>query len=321
MSDPLLTVEGLTVRTRWGRTLVDDVSFSLEQGSRTGLIGESGSGKSLTALAILGLLADSLQMEGRIVLDGKELTALPERSLCSVRGNDVSMVFQEPMTALNPVMRVGNQVAEALIRHRGLDRGEALERSVELFERVGIPEPERRARAHPHQLSGGQRQRVMIAMAIACGPDLVIADEPTTALDVTVQAQVLRVLEAQVEATDTALLLITHDLPLVSGATDDVLVMRDGQIVERGRTEHVFAAPDHEHTRSLVGAVPPQQGVDLRAPPPPRSCPRGTDGTHRRTPPGLPTPPGRFPRGPRRGRGRGRRHPRGRRRRDLRARR
>ncbi len=274
MSGPLLTVEGLTVRTRWGRTLVDDVSFSLEHGSRTGLIGESGSGKSLTALAVLGLLADSLHMEGRIVLDSRELTALPERALCTIRGNDLSMVFQEPMTALNPVMRVGNQVAESLIRHRGLDRAEALVRSVELLERVGIPEAERRARAHPHQLSGGQRQRVMIAMAIACGPDLVIADEPTTALDVTVQAQVLRVLEEQVEATGTALLLITHDLPLVSGATDDVLVMRDGRLVEQGRTEQVFAAPRHDHTRSLVGAVPPLSresiaALPLRSAPPP----------------------------------------------------
>jgi peptide/nickel transport system ATP-binding protein len=257
VTSPLLAVEDLTITTRRGRTLVDGVSFELTRGSRTGLIGESGSGKSLTALAILGLLPDNLHASGAITLDGRALTSMDDRALCAVRGNDVSMVFQEPMTALNPVMRVGNQVAEALVRHRGTPRGEALDMATGLLGRVGVDEPGRRVRSFPHEMSGGQRQRVMIAMAIACGPDLVIADEPTTALDVTVQAKVLDMLSEQVRAASTALLLITHDLPLVSGATDDVLVLREGRLVEQGPTRKVFAEPTNPHTRTLVEAVPP----------------------------------------------------------------
>ncbi|NND85518.1 MAG: ABC transporter ATP-binding protein, partial [Acidimicrobiia bacterium] len=237
--------------------------FALGRGSRTGLIGESGSGKSLTALAVLGLLPDNLEVSGTVTLDGQELSALDDRALCAVRGNDVSMVFQEPMTALNPVMRVGNQVAEALVRHRGASRAEALHTAISLLEQVGVEEPERRTRSFPHEMSGGQRQRVMIAMAVACGPDLVIADEPTTALDVTVQAKVLEMLSEQVRAASTALLLITHDLPLVSGATDEVLVLKDGRLVESGSTSSVFDAPQDPHTRTLVDAVPPLSRTDI----------------------------------------------------------
>lgn len=270
MTSPFLAVEDLVITTRRGHRLVDGVSFALERGSRTGLIGESGSGKSLTALAVLGLLPDNLTATGRITLDGVSLTSLDDRAMCSVRGNDVSMVFQEPMTALNPVMRVGRQVAEALVRHRGMARGEALDRAAELLAQVGVEGAGRRTRSFPHEMSGGERQRVMIAMAIACGPDLVIADEPTTALDVTVQAKVLEMLSDQVREASTALLLITHDLPVVAGATDDVLVLRDGRLVERGPTRRVFAEPTHDHTRTLVDAVPPlSRRVEAVVPRPP----------------------------------------------------
>ncbi len=252
----LLSVADLTVRSRRS-TLVDGVSFDLEAGSRTGLIGESGAGKTLIALSIMGLLADSLTVTGRIVLDGVDLVGRRDRDLTVHRGNAMSMIFQEPMTAMNAVMRVGRQVAEPLRIHRGLSRQEADIQAVQLLAEVGIDDPERRARAYPHELSGGQRQRAMIAMALACGPALVIADEPTTALDVTVQAQVLRVLRSRLAATDAALLLITHALPVVAGITEHVLVIEQGRIVERGPTRRVFDEPAHPHTRRLVEAVPP----------------------------------------------------------------
>jgi peptide/nickel transport system ATP-binding protein len=253
----LLQVDGLTITTRSGKVLVEDVGFELDRGGRIGLIGESGSGKTLTALAIMGLLPDSLRATGRILLDGAELLGRPDRSLNTVRGNAVSMIFQEPMAAMNAVMRVGRQVAEPLRIHRDMSTDEADREAVALLEAVGIDEPERRARAYPHELSGGQRQRAMIAMALACGPTLVIADEPTTALDVTVQAQVLKLLRSRLLSTDAALLLITHDLPVVAGITDELLVIDDGRIVDRGPTRRLFDAPEHPYTRRLVDAVPP----------------------------------------------------------------
>jgi peptide/nickel transport system ATP-binding protein len=252
----LLSVEGLTVRTRH-TVLVDDVAFDLARGSRTGLIGESGAGKTLIALSIMGLLADGLQAEGRVLLDGEDLLTKRDRELTVRRGNAMSMIFQEPMTAMNSVMRVGRQVAEPLRIHRDMSASDAEEHAVQLLAEVGIDEPERRARSYPHELSGGQRQRAMIAMALACGPSLVIADEPTTALDVTVQAQVLGVLQSRLTATDAALLLITHDLPVVAGITDQVVVVERGVVVEQGRTHEVFTTPRHPHTRRLVDAVPP----------------------------------------------------------------
>ena len=251
----LLTVDSLTISARSG-TLVDDISFEIGRGGRVGLIGESGSGKTLTALSILGLLPEGVRAVGRIDFNGTDLLALGEDELCSVRGDGISMVFQEPMTALNPVMRVGNQIAEALVIHKGMSKRDARAQAVEDLRVVGIPDVEAKARAYPHQLSGGQRQRVMIAMAIACGPDLVIADEPTTALDVTVQAQVLHLLHDLVIAEDTALLLITHDLPVVAGMCDEVLVMHEGVIVERGPTRRVFDAPQEDYTKRLIASVP-----------------------------------------------------------------
>jgi peptide/nickel transport system ATP-binding protein len=256
MTTPLVEARGLTV-TAGDAVLVDKADFTLDAGSRTGIIGESGSGKTITALAIMGLLPDGLEAGGSLLLRGEEILNRPDKEMVSQRGNSMSMIFQEPMTALNPVMRIGKQIAEPLSIHQGLSGREAGSVAVDLLESVGIGHPGRRARSFPHELSGGQRQRAMIAMALACGPDLVIADEPTTALDVTVQAQVLRVLRDQVVAHDTALVLITHDLPVVASVSDKVIVLRNGAIVETGETQAVFGEPEHDHTRELVAAVPP----------------------------------------------------------------
>ncbi len=257
MTDAVLEVRDLVVRSAAGTPLVDGVSFDLDRRTRTGLIGESGSGKSLTALSIMGLLPEGLTAEGSVILNGRDMLTSPEKQLCAVRGNDVSMVFQEPMTALNPVMRIGRQIAEALRFHQGMSRNDATDKVVELLTAVRIEEPELRARAFPHQLSGGMRQRAMIAMALACGPDLVIADEPTTALDVTIQAQVLDVLDEQVENFNTALLIITHDLPVVARTTQQVMVLNAGRLVEEGETQAVFSNPTNGYTQALVGSVPP----------------------------------------------------------------
>ncbi|MBT8242004.1 MAG: ATP-binding cassette domain-containing protein, partial [Acidimicrobiia bacterium] len=271
----LLDVKNLTVSVD-GQRLVNDVSFSLDRGQRLGIIGESGSGKTLTALAILGLLADSLSATGSITLDGRQLLGKDEESMCAVRGDNISMIFQEPMTALNPVMRIGRQVAEPLRLHRGLDNDDALKLAVELLNSVGIEHADRRARSYPHELSGGQRQRAMIAMALACGPDLVIADEPTTALDVTVQAQVLSVLRDQVLAHHTALILITHDLPVVASMTDEVVVLRDGEVVDRGPTDTVFEGATSPYTAELVASVPPMSRSATAEGKPPGEPPVGT---------------------------------------------
>ncbi len=256
MTPQLLEVSDLTIRAG-ADILVDGATFSLEEASRTGIIGESGSGKTLTALAILGLLPDGLKASGSIKLDGRELLGQPEEDLVVHRGNSMSMIFQEPMTALNPVMRIGKQIAEPLLLHRDIDDDAAEEIAIELLHSVGVQDPHRRTRSFPHELSGGQRQRAMIAMALACGPDLVIADEPTTALDVTVQAQVLSVLRSQVIANRTALVLITHDLPVVASVVDDVIVLRNGAIVEKGPAQQVFQSPSDPYTAKLVASVPP----------------------------------------------------------------
>jgi peptide/nickel transport system ATP-binding protein len=236
---------------------VRGVSFILPRGRRTGLIGESGSGKTLTALAIMGLLPEGLSASGSAVYGSEDLLALPDARLCELRGDRLAMVFQEPMTALNPLMRIGDQVAEPLRVHRGLARGVAAREAVRLLERVQVPDAAEKARQYPHQLSGGQRQRAMIAMAMATSPDLLIADEPTTALDVTVQAQVLALLGRLVDEEGATLLLITHDLPVVDQVCDRVLVMYGGHIVEEGDTADVFGSPRHPYTLGLMEAIPP----------------------------------------------------------------
>ncbi|WP_244857506.1 dipeptide ABC transporter ATP-binding protein [Agromyces archimandritae] len=236
-------------------TLVEDVSFRVERGERVGLIGESGSGKSVTAMAVMGLLSDSLDVAGDIRVEGSpNLVGRTDRQIAPLRGQRMSMVFQEPMTALDPLQRVGAQVAEVMTIHGTAGRAAASARAVELLGTVGLPDPEYAARAYPHQLSGGQRQRVMIAMALANDPALLVADEPTTALDVTVQRQVLELLLDLVRERDTGLLFITHDLAVVASVCERVLVMERGRIVEQGPISRVFTAPEHPYTRGLLAA-------------------------------------------------------------------
>jgi peptide/nickel transport system ATP-binding protein len=249
----LLSVCDLGVR--FGDTVaVDKLSFSVEAGEAVGLVGESGSGKSQTALAILGLLPGSAEASGEVVLDGTELLRASEKTLNSVRARRVAIVFQDPMQALNPYVRVGRQLDHIMRRH-GIATGRAARRrAIEMLARVGLPDPEQQYRAFPHELSGGMRQRVMIASALIAEPQLLIADEPTTALDVTVQAQILELLESL--RRDTALLLITHDLGVVAGHCERLLVLHEGRLVESGPTRTVFAAPEHAHTRALLAAAP-----------------------------------------------------------------
>jgi len=235
---------------------VRDVAFAIGEGESLGLVGESGSGKSVTALSILRLLIPQARARGEIVFDGQELLGLDEEKIRAVRGAGISMIFQEPMTALNPVMRVGDQVAEAVLAHGGAAKREAWDRAVEMLREVAIPEPERRARDYPHQLSGGQRQRVMIAMALVNRPKLLIADEPTTALDVTVQAQILELLAGLREKFGLAMLFISHDLGVVSRVAGRVAVMYHGAIVEMGSVRDIFAAPGHPYTKGLLAAIP-----------------------------------------------------------------
>jgi peptide/nickel transport system ATP-binding protein len=231
---------------------VRGVSFDLAAGQRLGIIGESGSGKTVTALAVMGLLPPNGHLAGSVRLRGEQLLGLPEQRFARLRGDVVSMVFQEPMTALDPTMRVGRQVAEVLRLHVGAEAGPARERVLAMLERVGVRDPARVADSYPHQLSGGQRQRCLIAMALINSPDLVICDEPTTALDVTVQARVLRVLDEVLAAEGAACLFISHDLAVVSQVCTDVLVMLDGAIVEAGPVRRLFTAPEHPYTRGLV---------------------------------------------------------------------
>ncbi|MFC9842533.1 ATP-binding cassette domain-containing protein [Streptomyces sp. NPDC060223] len=250
----LLRIEDLTVRIG-GTTAVEEVSLELPPGERLALIGESGSGKSLTALAVMGLLPDGAEATGSIRLGGEELLGLGDRELSRLRGERLAMVFQEPMSALNPLMRIGKQLTEPLRLHRGLNRRSATAAAVELAEQVGLPDPERLVRSWPHQLSGGQRQRVGLAMALATRPALLIADEPTTALDVTVQADMLRLLDELVQQHDTALLFISHDLAVVSQVCRRVAVLKDGRIVEEGDADTLVRAPQHPYTQRLLEAA------------------------------------------------------------------
>jgi peptide/nickel transport system ATP-binding protein len=255
----LLSVENLNVKfaTQTGEVAaVRDVSFSIAEGGTLGLVGESGSGKSATSLAIMRLLPPQAHVTGNVSFSGQELLALDSESMRRIRGAGISMIFQEPMTALNPVMRVGDQVAEAVRAHQRVPQREAWDRAVRALREVAIPDPERRARDYPHQLSGGQRQRVMIAMALVNNPRLLIADEPTTALDVTIQAQILELLRDLRERHKLAVLFISHDLGVISRVADRVAVMYAGEIVEMGAVEQIFSAASHPYTRGLISAIP-----------------------------------------------------------------
>jgi ABC-type dipeptide/oligopeptide/nickel transport system ATPase component len=263
---PLLDVHGLSVTFPGDAATVaavDNVSFSIEPGETLGLVGESGSGKSVTAFAILRLLQPPGRItSGRIVFEGRDLLSLPEAEMRHVRGRRISLIFQEPMTALNPVMRVGDQIAEALIVHDIAGRAEARRRAIELLDAVRIADAAQRARDYPHQLSGGMRQRVMIAIALACHPPLIIADEPTTALDVTVQAQVLDLIRDLKAQHHLSLLLITHDFGVIAEMADRVAVMHRGQLVEQGPVRQILRSPSHAYTKGLLAAVPGMRSGD-----------------------------------------------------------
>jgi len=258
---PLLEVRGLGVefQTRGGTAhVLEDIQLHIQRGETLGLVGESGCGKSITALALMRLIPQppGRITSGQIVFDGQDLLQLPEAQMRRVRGNRISMIFQEPMTSLNPAYSVGDQITESVRLHQGLNAKDGLARAVEMLEAVGIPDALRRVHEYPHQFSGGMRQRVMIAMALACQPDLLIADEPTTALDVTVQAQIFDLIRDLRERSGTAVLLITHDMGAVAEMTDRVAVMYAGRMVEEGPTDVVLSNPCHPYTQGLIACAP-----------------------------------------------------------------
>ena len=258
---PLLSVRDARVGFATARgTLraVDGVSFDLLSGRTLGIVGESGSGKSVLVRSLIGLVGagSGAEIAGKVLLEGHDLRALSGASLRALLGRDIGIVFQDPMTSLNPVMKIGRQIGEGLRLNRGLDRSVAAKRSVELLAEVGIPEPERRARQYPHELSGGMRQRVAIAIAIACEPKLLIADEPTTALDVTVQRQILDLLQREQRQRGMAMILITHDLGVAAGRTDDIMVMYAGRAVEMAATRQIFRSPRMPYTEALLRSLP-----------------------------------------------------------------
>jgi peptide/nickel transport system ATP-binding protein len=258
---PLLQVEDLCVefKTRRGNALVlNGVDFEIRRGETLCVVGESGCGKSMTALALLRLIPSppGRISGGRVLFQGEDLARADETRMHKIRGNRISMIFQEPMTSLNPVFTVGDQIGESLRLHAGLDAGAARARTIEMLQQVGIPAPERRIDEYPHQLSGGMRQRVMIAMALACRPDILIADEPTTALDVTVQAQIFDLLRDLQHDKGTAIMLITHDMGAVAEMADRVMVMYAGRVIEQGTTEQVLSQPGHPYTQGLIDCLP-----------------------------------------------------------------
>jgi peptide/nickel transport system ATP-binding protein len=258
---PLLDIADLNVSFSGDGTrvtyAVQGVALTLRRGKTLGLVGESGCGKSVTALSIMGLLPkETAQIQGRIRFEDRDLAQLSEREMQDLRGNRMAMIFQEPMTSLNPSYTIGDQIGEVLQRHRGMSRAAAQQHAIVLLERVRIPSAAARVHDYPHKLSGGMRQRVMIAMALACEPALLIADEPTTALDVTIQAQILDLLRTLQAETGTAILLITHDLGVVAEMADDIVVMYAGEIVERGPVAAVLSAPEHPYTAGLLGSIP-----------------------------------------------------------------
>jgi oligopeptide transport system ATP-binding protein len=256
---PVLTVKDLTVRFALHQsevTAVSNLNFALEPGETLAVVGESGSGKSQAFLALMGLAAKNATVTGQALLGDVDLLALGKSALNNYRGRDISMIFQDPMTSLNPTLRVREQLAEVLVRHQGYAPDKALKAVIEMLERVGIPEPARRANAYPHELSGGMRQRVMIAMALLCRPKILIADEPTTALDVTVQAQMLDLFKTLTSEFGTALVLITHDLGVVAGVADKMMVMYGGRCVEQGGVDALFYDPRHPYTLGLLHSTP-----------------------------------------------------------------
>lgn len=260
-TEALLTVRDL--RVEFGKkgqrptTAVDEVTFEIRRGEHLGIVGESGSGKSVTSLAVMGLLPSTgVRVSGEILFDGEDLLAASEKRMRDVRGRDIAMIFQDPMTSLNPVVTIGTQISEVIRGHRAVGKAEASERAVELLRKVAMPDPGRRMKEYPHQLSGGMRQRVLIAIALANEPQLLIADEPTTALDVTIQAQILEILKQVVADTGTALIMITHDLGVVAGLCDSVHVMYQGRVVESAQRRPLFAQPRHPYTGGLLASVP-----------------------------------------------------------------
>ncbi len=260
MPDPILSVENLTVtfKTRFGRIpVIDDVSFGIAPGEILGIVGESGCGKTMTSLAIMRLMPEQGSVTGGTIrLSGEDLVLASEARMRGIRGSEISMIFQEPMTSLNPVFSVGEQIAEVLCAHQGLSKREAKQQAVRLLEAVKIPLPDRRVNDYPHQLSGGMRQRVMIAIALACKPKVLIADEPTTALDVTVQAHIFELLQELREQTGTSIILITHDMASVAEMAERVIVMYAGRKVEEGPVREVLTNPQHPYTQGLIACVP-----------------------------------------------------------------
>ena len=260
MSDPILSVENLTVtfKTRFGRIpVIDDVSFGIAPGEILGIVGESGCGKTMTSLAIMRLMPEQGSVTGGTIrLSGEDLVLASEARMRGIRGSEISMIFQEPMTSLNPVFSVGEQIAEVLCAHQGLSKREAKQQAVRLLEVVKIPLPDRRVNDYPHQFSGGMRQRVMIAIALACKPKVLIADEPTTALDVTVQAHIFELLQELREQTGTSIILITHDMASVAEMAERVMVMYAGRKVEEGPVREVLTNPQHPYTQGLIACVP-----------------------------------------------------------------
>lgn len=261
MSEKILQVKGLKTYfyTEDGVVpAVDGVDFEVAMGETLGIVGESGCGKSVTSLSVMRLIPSppGKIVEGEIIFKGKNLVALSEEDMRKIRGNDISMIFQEPMTSLNPVYTIGDQISEVLRLHQGMNKEEALKKSVEMLSLVGIPSPEQRVHEYPHQLSGGMRQRVMIAMALACNPELLIADEPTTALDVTIQAQILELMKELKEKLGTAIMLITHDLGVIAEVAENVLVMYAGKVVEYADVKSIFKDPKHPYTKGLLNSIP-----------------------------------------------------------------
>src|SRR3982751_5175426 len=287
MAERLLEVKDLHVHFHTEDGIVravDGVSFELERGKVLGIVGESGSGKSVSAMTLMGLTRDvNTRFEGEVLYKGRDLLKLPETAMQDFRGNEIGMIFQDPMTSLNPVYRIGKQIVEAIRTHEDVDKGQAKRRAVDLLRQVGIPRPEARVADFPHQFSGGMRQRAMIAMALSCNPDVLIADEPTTALDVTIQAQIIELIDRLKDDFNSAVILITHDLGVVADVADEILVMYAGRVVERGAKRSVFYDPQMPYTWGLLGSIPrlhrPQGGklASIKGAPPslinlPRGC-------------------------------------------------